>query len=260
MNYPKAEKYTDLGNIYAQCSGPGGLKLAEFIADKLGLIPSLRLLDIGTNRGIQTCFLAKEYGVNVVGIDPGDDRSDGLAHIDHLMDNAIAWGVEDQVMGVKSGVPDTRLPADIFDAAYSSTTFEMIRGYEGEYKYRECLWEVLRVLRPGGLFGYSEPMHLDVLIPNDLAPLIPKEWICCFTTLETTVNAFVSVGFEIVDAGYADDAHSWWQEYARHDPFSQVNPNGEATTIKVDGGRWLSFGYVIGKKPEKPIKKVQNGE
>ena len=29
-NYPRASKYPDLETVYAQCSGPGGLKLAEF--------------------------------------------------------------------------------------------------------------------------------------------------------------------------------------------------------------------------------------
>ena len=68
--YPKAEKYPDLDAVYAQCSGPGGLRLAEFIADKLDLHPGMRLLDIGIYRGYQTCFLAKEYGPFVVAADP----------------------------------------------------------------------------------------------------------------------------------------------------------------------------------------------
>lgn len=249
MSYPKAAKYSELEKIYTQCSGPGGLKLAEFITDKLELQPGARLLDIGSNRGIQTCFLAKEYGVDVVGIDPGDDRVDGISHIDHMMENAKAWGVEKQILGIKSGVPETLLPANTFEAAYSSTTFEMIRGYEGEYKYRECLWEVKRVLKPGGLFGYSEPMHLDTPIPYDLAPLVPKEWLLCFTNLQSTLNAFISVGFEIIEADYAQDAHAWWLEYAQYDPFCRSNPEKEPKTIQVDAGRWLSFGYVIGRKP-----------
>ena len=68
--YSKASKYSDLDAIYAQCNGPGGLKLAEFMAKKMGLQSNKRLLDVGTNRGYQSCFLAKEYGVFVVGIDP----------------------------------------------------------------------------------------------------------------------------------------------------------------------------------------------
>jgi hypothetical protein len=36
-HYQKSSKYTDLRKIYAECSGPGGLKLAEFMADHLEL-------------------------------------------------------------------------------------------------------------------------------------------------------------------------------------------------------------------------------
>jgi hypothetical protein len=35
--YPRASKYPDIETIYAQCSGPGGLKLAEFMAEKMHL-------------------------------------------------------------------------------------------------------------------------------------------------------------------------------------------------------------------------------
>ena len=83
-SFPKSDTYPDLETIYTECSGPGGLQLAEFIADKMGVTPGTRLLDIGFEHGYQTCFLAKEYDVFVVGIDPDDDRSDGLAHIEHL--------------------------------------------------------------------------------------------------------------------------------------------------------------------------------
>jgi len=250
MDYPKAGKYTDLDEIYAQSSGPGGLKLAEFIADKLDLQSGVRLLDIGMNRGIQTCFLAKEYGISAVGIDPRDDDFDGMPYIDHLMRNANIWGVQNQVLGFCSAVPHTNLPGNSFDYVYSNNTFESIRGYEGETKYRECLWEVFRLLRPGGLFGYSDPMNLDVPLPNDLAGLIPVDWLHSLATLHMTMNSFESVGFEIIDADYAPDAQLWWQEYSRHDPYCKADPECEPKTIQVDNGRWLSIGYIIARKPQ----------
>ena len=73
LDYPRANKYPDLETIYSQCGGPGGLKLAEFMAEKMQLQPGKRLLDVGTSRGYQSCFLVKEYGVFVVGIDPWAD-------------------------------------------------------------------------------------------------------------------------------------------------------------------------------------------
>ena len=250
--YPRASKYPNLETIYAQCSGPGGLKLAEFMAEKMGLQSGKRLLDVGTNRGYQSCFLAEEYGVFVVGIDPWPDRDGKRTHIEYLMENAQAWGVPESVLAVQVGVPDTRFAENSFDYVYSTTTLEMVRGIEGEGAYRQCLAEIYRVLKPGGVFGLGEPMHLDVDIPADLAPLVTQgneAWADYFATIQETETASKSVGFEIVEADYAPDARLWWQEYAEYDPYCQMDPDGEQRAIQVDDGRWLSFGYVIAKKP-----------
>jgi cyclopropane fatty-acyl-phospholipid synthase-like methyltransferase len=249
--FPKASKYPDLDTIYTQCSGPGGLKLAEFMAEKMNLQANKRLLDVGTNRGLQSCFLAKEYGVFVVGIDPWLDRDGHRTHIDYLQENAQAWGVAESVLGVQVGVPDTRFGDNTFDYVYSTTTLEMIRGMDGAAAYQEALAEIYRVLKPGGLFGLGEPMHLDVDIPADLAPLVTggeSSWADCFATIEGTVAACKSVGFEILEADYAPDARLWWQEYAEHDPYCRQDLDGDRRAIQVDDGRWLSFGYVIAKK------------
>ena len=244
--YAKAAKYVDLDKIYSECSGPGGLQLAEFIADKMTLSAHMRVLDIGTSSGYQTCFLAREYGAFVVGID------DGRGAVERLWRNARSWGVQDRVLAVRASVPDTGFPDESFDAAYCTTTLEMIRGFSGEAKYRECLSEVYRVLKPGSVFGCGEPMHLDVGIPDDLAPLVTHEaacWADCFVTVERTVESFHTVGFEVLDAGYGADARRWWEDYARYDPGCRQNPDGDPEAIRVDSGRWLSFGYVIARRP-----------
>jgi cyclopropane fatty-acyl-phospholipid synthase-like methyltransferase len=85
--------------VYSECSGPGGLQLTEFMAEKMQLQPGARLLDIGIERGYQTCFLASEYEALVIGIDPDEDRSDGIPHIEHLQRNARAWGVGTSSLG-----------------------------------------------------------------------------------------------------------------------------------------------------------------
>jgi cyclopropane fatty-acyl-phospholipid synthase-like methyltransferase len=58
-----------LYEIYKNCSGPGGLNLAEFLADKMGVKQGDKILDVGTSNGYQTCFLAKEFSPFIVGID-----------------------------------------------------------------------------------------------------------------------------------------------------------------------------------------------
>jgi cyclopropane fatty-acyl-phospholipid synthase-like methyltransferase len=251
FDYRKFAKYTDLDLIYAQCSGPGGLKLAEFMARKMELTPGARLLDAGCNRGWQTCFLAKEFGLSVVGIDPWDDRMSGQPMIEHLQRNAREWGVEDAVLALRLGLPDTPFASESFDFAYSTTALEMVRMMQGEEGYLKCLEEIVRLLKPGGVFGLGEPMHLEVDLPPDLEPYVSQPeypWKECFRGLSRTVAAVEQAGFEIVEADYAPDAHAWWREYAAHDPFCKQKPEEDPRAIEKDNGRWLSFGYVIARK------------
>lgn len=251
--YSKSARYTDLDAIYAQCSGPGGLGLSDFMARKMGLGRGARLLDVGCNRGIQSCFLAKEYGLAVFAVDPWDDRMDGEPMVEHVRRNAEAWGVPNAVLAQKIGVPDTRLAAESFDFVLSTTALEMVRGLRGEEGYLDCLREIHRLLRPGGVFGLGEPMHLDAPLPEDLEPYVSYgdfPWKECFRDLRATVADVERAGFAIVESGYAPDAWSWWTEYARHDPFCKADPEGDPRTLAIDGGRWTSFGYVIARKGE----------
>ncbi|ACS79121.1 SAM-dependent methyltransferase [Maridesulfovibrio salexigens] len=251
INYSKSSKYTDLDTIYAQCSGPGGLKLSDFMAQKMGIRPDTRLLDVGCNRGVQACFLAKEYGVSVFGIDPWDDRMDGRPMVEHAQANAQQWGVENLVLTQKIGVPETHLASESFDFATSTTALEMVRGISGEEGYIECLKEIRRVLKPGGIFALGEPMHLDVPLPEDLEPYVSQPefpWKECFRTVDSTVADLKLAGFEIVESGYAPDAWDWWMEFAKHDPFCKKDPDDDPKTLAVDNGRWTSFGYIIAKK------------
>lgn len=252
IHYTKSARYTDLSGIYEQCSGPGGLRLSDFMAQKMGLTPGARMLDVGCNRGVQSCFLAREYGVSIVGVDPWDDREQGDAMVEHVRRNAEEWGVSNAVLAQKIGVPDTNFASQSFDFAHSTTALEMVRGLSGEDGYLACLGEILRVLRLGGVFGLGEPMHLDVPLPEDLEPYVSQEefpWKECFRDIHSTVADVRRAGFDILESGYAPDARDWWMEYAEHDPFCKKNPDGDPTTLAVDNGRWTSFGYVIARKP-----------
>lgn len=252
FQYRKSNKYTDYDTIYEQCSGPGGLQLAEFMAEKMELAPGRKLLDVGSNRGYHTCFLAKEYGVFAVGIDPWDDRMDGNPMVEHLRANAEKWVVQNSVLGIKVGVPDTGFASCSFDYVYSTTALDMVRVTLGTEDYLTCLQEIHRILKPGGIFGLGLPMHLDVELPPDLEPYVTQEeypWKECFKDLRETVEPVKSVGFEIIEAEYAPDAHQWWMAYAAYDPFCKKDPEGDPKTLEIDGGRWVSFGYIISRKP-----------
>lgn len=246
MDHQKSSKYSDLQTIYRECSGPGGLRLAEFMAEKMHIEKGAKLIDIGFNRGYQTCFLAKEYGAHIVAIDPWDDLDSGLPHVDYLMKNAADFGVLESVLGVKSGVPESLMPSGYFDYAYSTTTLEMVRGFSGMDMYIASLREIHRILKKGGVFGLGEPMHFDVPVPVDLAVHVTNnKWEECFATIEDTKQAVTDAGFSVLEAGYCRDADEWWEEFASNEPFCDPD---DVAVIQKNAGRWLSFGYVIAKK------------
>ncbi|MFA5066037.1 MAG: class I SAM-dependent methyltransferase [Dehalococcoidia bacterium] len=254
FHYNKSNKYTDYDTIYAQCSGPGGLQLAEFMAEKMNVVAGKILLDVGSNRGYQTCFLAKEYGIFAVGIDPWDDRMDGNPMVDHLQNNAKVWGVQDSILAIKVGVPDTYFASESFDYVYSTDALEMVRVSQGIDGYLKSLNEIYRVLKPGGIFGLGEPMHLDVDLPADLEPYVSGgdfPWVECFRSVGETTELVKSAGFDIIEADYVPDANDWWKAFTTYDPFCKNAPEGDPKTLEVDGGRWTSFGYIISIKPAK---------
>ncbi len=246
MNYVKSLKYTDMKKIYEQCSGPGGLKLAEYMAEKMSIKSGKKLIDVGFNRGYQTCFLAKEYDVDIVAIDPLDDMETGLPNNDYLMQNAKDFGVSEKILGVKSGVPESLMPSNYFDYAYSTTTLEMIRGYAGVQMYISSLKEIHRILKKGGVLGLGEPMHFDTPVPKDLSNYVEKNmWDKCFATIEETKKAVLEAGFSILQADFCEDAEEWWKEFATHEPFCVQE---DKMVIQNNCNRWLSFGYVIAVK------------
>ncbi len=249
MEYKKSSKYNDLRFVYSQCSGPGGLQLAEFLAEKMNLIEHEYVLDIGMNRGLQTCFLAKEYGVNAIGIDPWDDRLTKKPHIDHLQENASLLNIAHKVLGMKTGVPNTDFADGSFRAIYSTTTFEMIRGLEGYEQYISALKEVLRILKPHGIFADGEPMHLDREIINEEQALVEKIFSNCLSTLEKTLVSLQDSGFKIIESGIPHDAGKWWEEFAQYDLFCNDDDSvDQVKLIKRLNNTWLSFGYIIATK------------
>ena len=131
FEYRKSLKYTDFDTIYEQCSGPGGLQLAEFMAEKMMVKEESKLLDIGCNRGYPTCFLAKEYKVSAIGIDPWDDRETGKPMVEFVQKNAIDWEVDKSVTALKVGVPETYFASNTFDYIYSTDVLQMVRGLSG---------------------------------------------------------------------------------------------------------------------------------
>ena len=243
MNYLKSKNYAHYFRDTYNIGGPGGLHVAEFLAEKMQLEVGKKLIDIGFCQGFQTYFLAKEYGVDIVGIDPGGELAGIPYGIEPLMENARKLGVENKIIGIKTSVPDTLLPCSYFDYAYTTNCLEMIRGSKGSDGYLAALKEIYRILKKGGILGIAEPMCMDVPMPQEIAEACNKYGFGkCFATIEETKKAVIEAGFQVIEYGYCDESHRWWQDsVAKLD----IDDDYRKDIELINASHCLSFGYVV---------------
>lgn len=114
---------------------PGGLRLTDRAARKAGLRAGMTVLDLGCGGGDSAAHLARVYGVTAVGL----DISPALT--------AQAAAQFPHVAFLTGDARDTGLPAGSFDAVLA----ECVLSVAGD-----LLPEINRLLRPGGLFIYSD--------------------------------------------------------------------------------------------------------
>ena len=123
---------------------PGGLLLAERLADALQLQPGDRVLDLGCGRGQSTVFFAANCGVDVISLDlwiPASERSAAAA----------VAGVADRVTALQGdiarGVP---VEAGSLDAIVCLQAFHCFGTARWLLRYLTSL------LRPGGRLAIAQ--------------------------------------------------------------------------------------------------------
>ncbi|MFX1346520.1 MAG: SAM-dependent methyltransferase [Promethearchaeota archaeon] len=84
---PTIEDIIEISGIEAL--HPGGMALTQRTGELAELKPGMKLLDVSSGRGTQSIFYAKEYGVNVTGIDISEEM------VKFAMKNAKNENVQD---------------------------------------------------------------------------------------------------------------------------------------------------------------------
>jgi SAM-dependent methyltransferase len=168
---PTVERLIELSGI--ETLHPGGLALSRRTGEVAGFAPGMSVLDVSSGRGTQALLYAKEFGVDVTGIDLSEEM------VRTASARATAAGLAGRV---RFEVADSqRLPFP--DATFDAVINECAVGIPDDSQ--AVLDEMVRVVRPGGAVVIHESIWrapLTAADQDDLAerygttPLEPARW------------------------------------------------------------------------------------
>ena len=174
----------------------GGHDATQALAGMCHLDATSRVLDIGCGPGNTACFIAKQYGSRVHGIDISE------VMIAKAKERARRRGLEDIVEFRVADAFQLPFEDDSFDVAIVESVLTPLPGDK-----KQALREMVRVVRPGGRIGANE---------STVDPSAPEEWLALlaehpaihgYFTPQTLRNLFEESGLQVVEmieAQYVD--------------------------------------------------------
>lgn len=166
-----------------------------------GLGASTRVLDVGAGYGGAARYLAHAFGCKVVALN--------LSEVENERDRTMnkEQGVDHLIEVVDASFEEVPYPDESFDVVWSQDAIL----HSGDRV--KVLEEVVRVLRPGGWFVFTDPMAADDCPPGVLTPILERIHLESLGSPGWYVDTLRSLG--LVDHGYQDHAHQLTNHYSR---------------------------------------------
>ncbi|MFW9951090.1 MAG: class I SAM-dependent methyltransferase, partial [Candidatus Thorarchaeota archaeon] len=142
IHLPTIEDIIELSGIEAL--HPGGMALTKRVAEISGLKSGIKLLDVSSGRGTQSIFYAKNYDVEVVGLDLSEEM------INTATEKAKLEGVDKKVTFKLGDSQDLPFENNVFDVVIN----ECAVGIPDDSQ--KVLDEMVRVAKPGGILVIHE--------------------------------------------------------------------------------------------------------
>ncbi len=224
--------------------GPHPLWLTEYLVEAFNLKPGMRVLDIGSGKGMTSVFLAREFGVQVYSVD--FDEWEGWTSPEMRWKNAREYGVEDLIIPIKADARKLPFAQGFFDAIVCVNTY-MYFGMEDSY-----LEYILKVLRQGGQLGVILSGYMkDVTngVPHYLHRFLGDE-LWTWQSFSWWKDLWEKTG--LVSMNAADtlpDGCSLWLRWDQALLDSGKSKFGDETEFfKLDNGAYMGFIRLVSTK------------
>ena len=142
----------------------GGLEATRELVELCHIDRDKYVLDVGCASGKTACYIAKNYGCKVVGVDILERM------IDRSNERAKREGVEDRVRFRVADAQNLPFEDNLFDVVIG----EFITGLLDD-KHRGAN-EYLRVTKPGGYVGLNEATWIKIPPPTELVEYLSRTY------------------------------------------------------------------------------------
>ena len=173
---------------------PGKLALTRRLGEMIGLKPGDRVLDVASGPGTTALFLAREFDVEVVGVDLAPDL------VSAANQRALAEGLQAQVYFELGDAEALPFEAESFDAIMCECAFCTFPDKPTAAR------EFARVLCPGGRVGISD-ITKSASLPDELETLMA--WVACVADarpLDDYLEILQTAGLVVPDVEQHDKA------------------------------------------------------
>ncbi|MCJ1425953.1 Delta(24)-sterol C-methyltransferase [Sticta canariensis] len=215
----------------------------HYLAHMMGLRNGMKVLDVGCGVGGPAREIVKFSDVNVVGFNNNDYQ------IDRATTYAAKEGLSQKLSFVKGDFMQMSFPSDTFDAVYA------IEATVHAPSLKDVYSEILRVLKPGGVFGVYEWLMTDAY--DDEKPnhrrirlgIEQGDGISNMVRIPEGVQAITDAGFELElheDLANRVDARPWY--YPLDGNLRMAQSIGDVVTIArmTKIGRTAAHGLIGG--------------
>ena len=136
--------YFDLQASWGLTKHMGGLEATRTLLEACHIDTASYVLDVGCGVGITACYLATDYGCNVVGVDLSE------LMVERSKERATRKNVEDRVEFEIGDAHDLPFKAGVFDAVICESVVAFSKDKQ------KVIREYARVAKSGGCVGINE--------------------------------------------------------------------------------------------------------